>query len=255
MDGQLRAFDLERHGAAPSFRRFCERVAAKFVPAVYDSATNLPEWRTCLRRWLAVLALIMAASMSAECKSTKLVASLKNPGYSGARLHKILIIGMSENPGVRADFEDAMAQKLTKDGIEVIPGHTILLRPESSEMDINYLKAQIAEHKIDGIVVSRLIGVKKDVTYIPGQTYIVPYPYYNSFYGYYGNVYRQVYTPDYLREDHTVRLETNVYATDTPEGELVWTAISDTFNPKSAHKAIEGVVMLVTQELEKDGIF
>lgn len=132
---------------------------------------------------------------------------------------------------------------------------TILLRPESSEMDMNYLKAQIAEHKIDGIVVTRLIAVTKDVTYIPGQTYVVPYPYYTSFYGYYGNVYRQVYTPDYLREDHTVRIETNVYATDTPEGELVWTAISDTFNPKSAHKAIEGVIKLVAKELEKDGIF
>ena len=208
-----------------------------------------------MRRWTAVLALIMAASMSVECKSARLVASVKNPSYSGARLHKILIIGMSENPGVRADFEDAMASKLTKDGIEAIPGHTILLRPESSEMDLNYLKAQIAEHKIDGIVVSRLIGIKTDVTYVPGQSYAVPHFYYNSFYGYYGNVYRQVYTPDYLREDHTVRIETNVYATDTPEGELVWTAISDTFNPASAHKVIDGVVKLVAQQLEKEGIF
>jgi hypothetical protein len=122
-------------------------------------------------------------------------------------------------------------------------------------MDANYLRAQITEHKIDAVVVSRLLHIEKNVTYLPGHAYVVPYPYYNSFYGYYGNVYRQVYSPDYIREDKTVRIETNVYATRTAEGEFVWTAISDTFNPKSAPKVIDGVVKLVAQELEKDGIF
>jgi hypothetical protein len=35
---------------------------------------------------------------------------------------------------------------------------------------------------------------------------------------------------------------------------LIWTGISDTFNPKSAPKVIEGVVKLVAQELEKEEI-
>lgn len=207
-----------------------------------------------MKPWAATLAAVLMISLMAQGKSTKLVASVKNPSYSGAHFHKILVIGMSEDPAIRSDFEDAMADKLTKDGIDAIPGHSILLRPESSQMDTNYLKAQIAEHRIDGIVVSRLLRIDKNVTYIPGHAYVVPYPYYNSFYSYYGNVYRQVYSPDYLREDTTVRVETNVYSTQTPEGEFVWTAISDTFNPKSAPKVIEGVVKLVAQELEKEGI-
>ncbi len=207
-----------------------------------------------LKRRMAVCVVMLAAAMVAQAKSNKLVASLKNPGYSGAPLHRILIIGMSQDPAIRQDFEDAMAAKLTSDKIEAIAGHTILLRPEGSNLDINYLKAQIAEHKIDGIVVSRLLHVAKDVTYIPGHTYTVPYSYYRSFYGYYGTAYRQVYSPDYLREDKTVRIETNVYATSTPEGELVWTGISDSFNPKSAPKVIEGVVKLVAQELEKERV-
>ncbi len=207
-----------------------------------------------MKQWIAVLAMVAMVSMTGEAKSTKLVAKVKNPSYSGARLHRVLVIGMSEDPAIRADFEDAMAKQLTKDSIEAIPGHTILLRPETAQMDTNYLKAQIAEHKIDAVVISRLVRVEKNVTYIPGQAYAVPYPYYGSLYGYYGTVYRQVYTPDYLREDKTVRIETNVYATVTPDSEFVWTAISDTFNPHSAAKMIEGVVKLVAQELEKEGI-
>ena len=65
-----------------------------------------------------------------------------------------------------------------------------------------------------------------------------------------------VYSPDYLREDKTVRVETNLYATATPEGEFVWTGISDTFNPNLGEaKAINAVVKVVVKDLEKEGIF
>jgi hypothetical protein len=90
-----------------------------------------------------------------------------------------------------------------------------------------------------------------------GQAYTVPYPYYNSFYGYYGAIYPRVYSPDYLREDRTVRVETSLYGTTTPQGDLVWTGISETFNPdpKKMDKAIGAVVQVVVQELKKEGIF
>ena len=39
------------------------------------------------------------------------------------------------------------------------------------------------------------------------------------------------------------------------EGELVWTGISDSFNPSSAKKAIDAVVKVVVKDLEKEGIF
>ncbi len=56
-------------------------------------------------------------------------------------------------------------------------------------------------------------------------------------------------------EDWAVRIETNLYATATPEGELVWTGISGSFNPSSAAKAIDAVVKVVVKELEMEEIF
>jgi hypothetical protein len=138
--------------------------------------------------------------------------------------------------------------------VEAMPGNSILLRPDTSKIDLDYLRTQIREHQVDAVVVSRLVKVDKNVTYIPGQNYVIPYGYYNSFYGYYGAVYQQVYTPDYLREDTTVRIETNLYATTPPDGELIWTGTSDTFNPKSAHKVIDALVKLVVKELEKEAV-
>jgi len=202
--------------------------------------------------WLFTLVLFGATIASG--KSTRLVTSWKNPEYTGARFRKILVLGMSDKPGVRADFEDVLSKLVARDGVEAIPGNTILLRPEGTKLDLNYLKTQIRDFKIDGVIVSRLVKVETNVTYIPGQAYTMPYPYYRSFYGYYGAVYPVVYSPDYLREDKTVRIETNVYDTRSPDGEIVWTGISDTFNPRSADKAIDAVSKLIAQELQKESI-
>jgi hypothetical protein len=204
-----------------------------------------------------VMALLLATSTLGNCKSTKLVASVKSPTYAGQHFQRVLVIGMSNDPAIRTDFEGAMADALKAAGVHGIPGYNILLRTKSTAADPNYLKEQIKEHNIDAVIVSRLVGVKSEVTYVPGQAYTVPYPYYNSFYGYYGAIYPRVYSPDYLREDRTVRVETSLYGTTTPQGDLVWTGISETFNPdpKKVDKAINAVVQVVVQELKKEGIF
>ena len=206
-----------------------------------------------MKKQFLVLVLTLTAATLADGKSTKLVTSWKNPEYSGPAFHRILVLGMSAKPGVRADFEDALSKLVKRDGVEAVPGNTILLRPEGSKLDMNYLKSQVKEFRIDSVIVSRLVKVDKSITYVPGQPYM-PYPYYGSFYGYYGAVYPVVYSPDYLREDTTVRVETNVYAVTSGEGQLVWTGVSDTFNPSSADKVIDALSKLIVKELQKEAI-
>jgi hypothetical protein len=201
---------------------------------------------------LVVVVLLFTATLA---NSAKLVMSWKNPQYNGQSFHRLLVIGMSENPVVRLDFEDALSEKLTRDGLEAVPGHAILFRPDSPNLDLDYLKGQIRDHKIDAVIISRLTKVDKSTRYIGGHSYAVPYPYYNSFYGYYGAVYGQIYTtPGYLREETTVSIETNLYSATPPNEDLVWTAHSDTFNPKNADKVIKEVVKLVVKTREKEGV-
>ena len=206
-----------------------------------------------LKKTTWVLVMMVCLATLAYGKSTKLIVSWKNPEYSGTRFHRILVLGMSAKPGVRADFEDALSALITQAGVEAVPGNTILLRPEGTKLDLNYLKTQVSTFKIDAVIVSRLVKVDKTITYVPGTPYM-PYPYYGSFYGYYGALYPVVYSPDYLREDTTVRVETNLYAVTSGEGQLVWTGTSDTFNPKSADKAISGLSKLIMKELQKAAI-
>ena len=199
--------------------------------------------------------LLLLALTSASGKSIKMVTSWFNPNYEGQAFHKVLVIGVTQDLQVRADFEDAMAAQLARPGMQTIPGNQILLRPDpKAKPDLNYLREQIRHYQIDAVVVSRLLKVDKKVTTVPSSTYVVPFPYYYSFYGYMDAVYPVVYDPGYTLENTTVKVETNFYATDKPDGDLVWTGISDSFNPKSAKKVADGLVKEVPKQMEKDGL-
>jgi hypothetical protein len=120
-------------------------------------------------------------------------------------------------------------------------------------LDLSYLREQIRTNQIEAVVVSRLIKVDDTVTYVPGTAYFAPFPYYNTFYGYYGALYPVVYTPGYLQKESKVRVETNLYCVNgAPDGQLVWTGMTDTFNPSDVHKAIKGLVNLVVTKMRKD---
>lgn len=188
-------------------------------------------------------------------KSAKLVTTWRKPGYLPAnKPYRVLALGLSEKTSIRADFEDALAAQLATAGVESIPGNTILLRPEGATFDLQYLKTQVRENKIVAIVVSRLIKVDNTATYMHGTPYIAPFPYYRTFYGYYGAVYPVVYSPGYLKEEKKVRIETNLYLASSGEGELVWTCMTDSFNPSDVDKAIGRLVKLVVQQMQSEGV-
>jgi hypothetical protein len=198
---------------------------------------------------------LVGVFVTSSAKSVKMVTSWFNENYKGQTFHKILVIGVAQNLEVRADFEDAMAAQIARPGIETIPGNHILLRPDpKANPDLDYLRGQIRDNHIDAVVVSRLLKVDKKVTVVPSSTYVAPFPYYYSFYGYLGAVYPVMYDPGYTREDTTVVVETNVYATSKPDGDLVWNGVSKSFNPKSAKKVADGLVKEVPKQMEKDGL-
>lgn len=102
-------------------------------------------------------------------RSSKLVMSWRNPSYAPVKkFHRVLALGFSNKMEVRADFEDALAAELTGKGLEAVAGHTILLRPPGTQLDLTYLREQIQANQIEAVVVSRLVKVDKTVTYTPG---------------------------------------------------------------------------------------
>src|SRR5277367_5783844 len=111
-----------------------------------------------LGKRILVVIVALGAVLSAAGKSSKLVMSWKSAAYpAGKKFHRVLALGLSEKTAIRADFEDALAAQLGTIGLETVPGNAILLRPEGTQFDLNYLRAQIRENRIDAVVVSRLV--------------------------------------------------------------------------------------------------
>lgn len=205
-----------------------------------------------MKRAILVLAILGAVAFSSG-KSTKLAFTWKNPDYSGGSFKNILVLAMNGRASSRADFEDQMVAGITRPGIQAVPSYSLLPRPEATPIDMDQLKLVVRGQNFDSVLVSRLVKYDKTVSYIPGQAYPL-YPYYGTFYGYYGALSPIVYSPGYLQTDTQVQIESNFYSAAKPDGELIWTGTTDSMNPRSVTKVINAVVKLVVQQLGKEQI-
>ena len=196
---------------------------------------------------------LLALPVFLAASSPKLLLSWKNPNYSSGNFTNILVLALNGKAENRAEFEDELVAAIARPGIQATQSYVFLPRPSLTPIDMNDLKAVIREQKFDAIVVARLTKAEKKTRYVPGQVYN-PYPYYGSLAGYYGAVYPLVYSPGYLVKDKIAQVETNFYSTAKPDGELVWTGTTNTFNGNSPMKVIRELVRVVIKELEKQSV-
>jgi len=199
-----------------------------------------------LLAFLACNALLVAAA-------PKLTLSWKNPNYTGGTFKNILVLALNGKAENRAEFEDELVAAIARPNGKAFPSYEFLARPDATPIDMKDFRELVREQKFDAVVVARL--TKRDVTTVevPGEVY-TPIPYYGTFYGYYNTLSPVIYTPGYMKTEKHAQVEVNVYSTAKPDGELVWTGTTNTFDAGSAMKVIKDLVKVVTKELEKQNV-
>jgi hypothetical protein len=206
-----------------------------------------------LRKKSLLLIASLAILASFAVASPKLELSWKNPNFAGGTFKNILVLALNGKAVNRAEFEDELVAAISRPGGKAAPSYEFMPRPDATPIDMKDLRALIKEQKFDGIVVARLTKRETKTTYVPGEVY-TPFPYYGTFYGYYGTVYPVIYSPGYLETEKEAQVEVNFYDTAKPDGELVWTGTTNTFDAGSAMKVIKDLVKIVSKELEKENI-
>jgi len=196
---------------------------------------------------------VVAIPVVLAASSPKLLLSWKNPNYSGARFTNILVLALNGKAENRAEFEDELVAAIARPGIQATQSYVFLPRPNVTPIDMKDLKAVVREQKFDAIVVARLTKAVNKTTYVPGQAYN-PYPLYGNFVGYYSAMSPLVYSPGYMEKEKLAQVETNFYSTVKPDGELVWTGTTNTFDANSPMKVIRELVQVVIKELEKQDV-
>jgi hypothetical protein len=206
-----------------------------------------------MKKIIALLTAGLAGVALATSGSPKLELSWKNPNYTDGTFKNILVLALNGQAANRAEFEDELVAAIARRGETVAPSYEFIARPDATPIDPNDLRQIVRGQKFDAIVVARLTKNYQKTTYVPGEVY-TPLPYYGTFYGYYAALAPIVYSPGYMTTEKEAQVEVNFYSTAKPDGELVWTGTTNTFDSGSAMEAIKELVKIVVQALEKEGI-
>ena len=206
-----------------------------------------------MKKKTALFLMALACLAMPAVAGPKLEMSWKNPGYSGGQFKKILVLALNGRAASRMEFEDQLVAAITRPAGKAYPSYEFIMRPDATPIDMKDMRELVKEQKFDAIVVARVTKHDTTTTYVPGTVY-TPVGYYGTFYGYYSALYPVVYSPGYMQTERVGQVEVNMYSTAKPDGEIVWTGITNTFEIGSVMKTIKNLVKVVTKQLEKDNI-
>lgn len=189
---------------------------------------------------LAALVLLILAS----CATTKLLTVWKDESFQGT-IRKVAVVGVFSRPAIRNLFEDEFVRQLKARGVDAVASYTFLPADELSHKEL--VISKIKESGVDAALVTRLVDRKTVESYVPGQVYAVPRPYY-----YWGPYFDYIYQPGYMVREEYAYAETNIY--DTTNEKLIWAARSQTLLSGSDSSLIQSFVRIMTDKMAEDGL-
>jgi len=193
----------------------------------------------------AVLLMILTA-----CATTKLSGTWKDENLSGKEFQKLLVIGAAKQQQVRELFEDEFVRQLEAQGVKAIPSYTLI--PAEKMLDKETIVSHIAENRIDAVLITRLTGSKGEREMETGNTYRVPYAYYNQMHEYYKKGLESTQEPSPATTHKVIILETNIYNAETEK--LAWATASDVYVQDAAYKLTKDFIKVIVNKLVSDEV-
>jgi hypothetical protein len=200
--------------------------------------------------------LLLLFSVTA-CTPTKLVDARKDPSYTGGPLKSVMVLDIAESPSSRKLFEETFSKEFRAEGVEAItslgaiPGD-VKLDKDNLDSHKEIIKAAASKQGVQAILITHLVGVEEKQQYHP--------PMYDPFVSTAGSdfnaliygAYHATYTPEFYSQHQLVRLESNLYEVETEK--LIWTAASETVDPKSVNEIINTLCKAVMKDFRKNGL-
>ena len=186
----------------------------------------------------------LVALLISGCASTSLTSEWRDPDYSGPAIDRVLVVGVSAQPGPRRIFEDEFAAALKSAGIHAVPSHTRI--PEDGQAAEDVLREAIAETGANGVLVARLVKTEQKIRVSPG--YYRPV----GLYGWYSSAWVGYYEPPTVSEYEIVTAETSLYGLDARR--LIWSGTTETFSPQDIRKETREYAQVIIDALARQGI-
>jgi hypothetical protein len=161
---------------------------------------------------------------------------------------KILVLTVADDPPTRAQLEDVIAGEISLRGGNAAASHITF--PDLPK-ERGPFEAKLIAEGFDAVMVSRLVSSGTKIKMTEGyQTYATDYQGMDWWGGYY-YTYENVFVPGYLNKEKKVRVRTDLWRAVDGKGQLVWTGLSDTMNPRTAAQAGRDVGASIASALAK----
>jgi hypothetical protein len=195
---------------------------------------------------LRTFVLVLAGSLLASCGGTTgLRSAWYDSGFSGGPMKRILVVGVAGNMTDRRVFEERFASALDEAGVQGIPGHRFV--DDAATANAEAFDAGVARSGADGLLLVRLLGVdtRTQVTTTmvsarSSSTFGPRSPWSPAW----GPMW---YTVPDIRQYDVANVEATLF--ETRNRQPIWSATTQTFNPRSVAAETPGFARLVIGEL------
>ena len=173
------------------------------------------------RSSIAVFLTLALGIAAMSCASTEMTSTWTDPAAKGASLSKVAVICLAKDPGLRRMAENTAAANLK--GADAVPSYQVLGDADLKNREL--VKTKLAAQGFQGALIMRIASVNEQAG-------------------------AAVYSPGYLETDTIVHVVSNLYSLN--DQKLIWSGVSQTFDPASAQSFMTDVSKAVAKSIEKD---
>lgn len=197
---------------------------------------------------LIVPMVISLLSLNCASSTTNLTWVWKDETYDEGFLDDIMVIGVSDNFERRKIFENILVEELKDSGVDAVSGAAVI--PADEELTREKVLAEVEKQGLDAILITYLVGVKREDKFVPPATSEYPYPGYARFniYSYTTGVY-SFYGGSYEKR-REINLDTHIYEAESQM--MIWSAKSKTTNAETVTKLSETLARAIIRDLRQE---
>ena len=186
------------------------------------------------------IAIVSSCSSSSQLQNT-----WKNESYQKEGFKKILVFGMAGKEWKRKAYENEFGTVLKKYNVEAVIAWQVL--PKGEQLTVETFEKYFEDQNIDAVLVAIETGSStKETVYGGSSSYVSA-----GFGGFYISTSPVYQVPSYLSEETIIFMDIKLF--ETKEGKLVWSATSESYEPKSTSDVIKFVSLIVVNELYQEG--
>lgn len=189
------------------------------------------------------------------CETTKLVSSWSAPQATSTDLKKVLVVTMMGGRfyGTQQAVENATCEQLRSFGVESVSSIDFFGATEFKRLTNSQLSRALSETNFSAILILSLLDKKKEVTHIPGNTYLEPLPVpIRPFYRRYVTIYERVYTPGYYTTSTEYMLDAEIYSLSNDK--LIYSGQASSVDPNNRETMMKSFSKIIVNDLQTKGL-